>query len=145
MISIQLDGPDNADVRGLLDEHLADMRATSLAESVHALDHSALKKPEIAFRTVREDVVLLGCGALKHLAADQGEIKSMRRVPGGCGYRNLYLESGSDELFAPARRLYCRHGFAECELFAEYVLDPCSVFMQLGFDGDVPAKRLARP
>jgi putative acetyltransferase len=157
MISIQLDDPDSADVQQLLDEHLADMRATSPAESVHALDRSALRKPEIAFWTVREDGVLLGCGALKHLAADQCEIKSMRTVPAargrgiaasllghimtearGRGYRNLYLETGSDEFFAPARRLYARHGFGECEPFADYVLDPNSVFMQLRFDGGMP-------
>ncbi|WP_425861941.1 GNAT family N-acetyltransferase [Arthrobacter sp. TWP1-1] len=158
MISIQLDDPDSADVQQLLDEHLADMRATSPAESVHALDHAALKKSEIAFWTVREGGVLLGCGALKHLGADQGEIKSMRTVPAargrgiaasllgqilaearGRGYRKLYLETGSDEFFAPARRLYGRHGFAECEPFADYILDPYSVFMELKVDGGMPA------
>ncbi len=31
--------------------------------------------------------------------------------------------------FAPARRLYADSGFRECAPFADYVLDPNSVFM----------------
>lgn len=153
MISTQRDNPSLADVQQLLDDHLADMRATSPAESVHALDHAALSQPGVTFWTVREDGVLLGCGALKQLDAEQGEIKSMRTAPvargrglaasllghivaeaRGRGYRHLYLETGSDAFFAPARRLYARHGFAECEPFADYVLDPHSVFMELELD-----------
>ena len=45
------------------------------------------------------------------------------------GYRRLSLETGSEEHFAPARRLYARHGFAECPPFGDYVEDPNSVFM----------------
>ena len=48
--------------------------------------------------------------------------------------RNLervYLETGTEDYFAPARRLYARHGFTECAPFAGYVLDPHSVFMEL--------------
>ncbi len=33
------------------------------------------------------------------------------------------------EGFAPARALYARFGFVECEPFADYVEDPYSVFM----------------
>lgn len=149
MVTIELDDPARADVRELLDEHLADMFATSPAESVHALDHSALSAPEITFWTAREGGVLLGCGALKLLADGQGEIKSMRTTPAARGrgiaallltriladaqergFEQLYLETGSEEFFAPARRLYDRHGFTDCPPFADYTLDPHSVFMQ---------------
>ena len=143
------------DVHELLSEHLADMFATSPAESVHALDHSALSAPSIAFWTAREDGNLLGCGALKLLdspsgPARHGELKSMRTTASARGRgvatrlllhilddarsRNLeriYLETGTENYFAPARRLYARHGFTECQPFAEYRPDPNSVFMEL--------------
>lgn len=150
MIQIERDDPTRADVRALLDEHLADMFATSPAESVHALDHAALSAPGISFWTAREDGALLGCGALKPLAGGQGEIKSMRTTPAARGRgiaalvlarilddarrRNvtlLYLETGSEDFFAPARRLYARHGFTDCAPFADYTVDPHSVYMRL--------------
>ncbi|MCU1445214.1 GNAT family N-acetyltransferase [Cryobacterium sp.] len=150
MVDIARDDPARADVRQLLDEHLADMFATSPADSVHALDHSALSAPGITFWTAREDGVLLGCGALKELAGHDGELKSMRTTPAARGrgiaamllarilaearhrrLETLYLETGAEDFFAPARRLYGRHGFSVCPPFADYTLDPHSVFMCL--------------
>ncbi|POH69646.1 GNAT family N-acetyltransferase [Cryobacterium zongtaii] len=154
MIQIARETPTRTDVLLLLDEHLADMLATSPAESVHAMDHSALSAPEVSFWTAREDGVLLGCGALKQLTPTEGEIKSMRTAPAARGrgiaaallgeivnaarhrrYERLYLETGSQDFFAPARRLYDRHGFTECVPFADYVLDPHSTFMRLDLAG----------
>ena len=43
----------------------------------------------------------------------------------------IYLETGTENYFAPARRLYARNGFTECQPFAEYRHDPNSVFMEL--------------
>ena len=155
MIHIDRDDPARADVHELLTEHLADMFATSPAESVHALDHSALSAPAITFWTAREDGKLWGCGALKLLdsaprSGSHGELKSMRTTASARGrgvatlilrhvldnarardLERLYLETGSEDYFAPARRLYARHGFTECSPFADYVLDPNSVFMEL--------------
>ncbi|NUT72431.1 GNAT family N-acetyltransferase [Pseudarthrobacter sp. C4D7] len=155
MISIDVDSPTRADVHQLLSEHLADMYATSPTESVHALDHSALSVPSITFWTAREDGGLLGCGALKLLDSPAGivrhaEIKSMRTAASARGRgvatlmlrhilddargRNLervYLETGTEDYFAPARRLYARHDFTECPPFAAYAPDPNSVFMEL--------------
>jgi putative acetyltransferase len=155
MISIDRDDPARGDVHQLLSEHLADMYATSPAESVHALDHSALSATSITFWTAREHGNLLGCGALKllespHGPALHGEIKSMRTSASARGrgvatlmlrhilsdararyLERLYLETGTEDYFAPARRLYARNGFAECPPFAGYALDPNSVFMEL--------------
>jgi putative acetyltransferase len=47
------------------------------------------------------------------------------------GMMRLSLETGSGDYFAPARALYRRHGFVECAPFADYRLDPNSVFMTL--------------
>jgi putative acetyltransferase len=151
----QPDDGTGIDVHQLLSEHLADMFATSPAESVHALDHSALSAPSITFWTAREDGGLLGCGALKllHLptgSPTHGEIKSMRTTASARGRgvatlilrhilndaraRNLeriYLETGTGDYFAPARRLYARNGFTECPPFADYTLDSNSVFTEL--------------
>lgn len=44
-------------------------------------------------------------------------------------YQRLSLETGAAEAFEPARRLYAAFGFTSCEPFADYVLDPYSVFM----------------
>lgn len=150
MIRIETDDPARPDVHQLLSEHLADMFATSPAESVHALDHSALSHESITFWTAREDGILLGCGALKTLSPEHAEIKSMRTTSTArgrgvatlvlehlvaeaarLGYERLSLETGTEEYFAPARRLYARHGFTECPPFGDYTLDPHSVFMEL--------------
>ena len=152
-ILIGRDTPERADVLQLLGEHLADMYATSPPESVHALDPAALAGPGISFWTAREDSRLLGCAALKHLAPGDAEIKSMRTAEAArgrgvasallrhllaearhSGCRRVFLETGSHEFFAPARRLYQRHGFAACPPFAGYEPDPNSVFMSLLLD-----------
>ncbi|WP_026554118.1 GNAT family N-acetyltransferase [Arthrobacter sp. 35W] len=154
MIEIAVDSPAADDVRRLLDEHLADMFATSPADSVHALDHSALAAPDVGFWTAREAGQLLGCGALKSLGSRAGEIKSMRTTPAARGrgvaaqllghivdearrrgYESLFLETGTEEFFAPARRLYERHGFTACPPFGGYSMDPHSVFMTLDLSG----------
>ena len=108
--------------------------------------------PEHAGQT-QDELQLAGCGALKQLDSQSAEIKSMRTAESfrrqgiaaamlthlietarERGYQCLYLETGSMAYFAPARALYQRFGFAECAPFADYVLDPNSVFMvkQLG-------------
>lgn len=128
------------------------MRAISPPESVHALDLDGLRRPEITFWTAWSGNALLGCGALKELSPDHGEVKSMRtarahRRSGVAramlahivaearrrGYERLSLETGSMAEFAPARSLYERFGFRYCEPFAGYVDDPNSVFMTRRF------------
>jgi len=150
-VTIGTDDPTRPDVLGLLGEHLADMYATSPAESVHALDPSALAAPGITFWTARAaDGSLLGCAALKQLGPTDGELKSMRtttaargrgigatmlaHVLGAAaerGLRTVHLETGTQDYFAPARRLYERAGFVACPPFADYVPDPHSAFYAL--------------
>ncbi len=146
--AIALDDPARPAVRALLEAHLDDMRATSPPESVHALDVEALRGPGIDFWTLSIDGVLAGCSALRVLTGEHGEIKSMRTVASQRGrgvagalvrhlltearvrgIKRLSLETGSQDFFASARRLYARHGFEVCGPFGDYVLDPNSVFM----------------
>ncbi|NBY16668.1 MAG: GNAT family N-acetyltransferase, partial [Betaproteobacteria bacterium] len=75
---IQIDDPARADVLALLEEHLRNMHELSPPESVHALAVSGLKIADMTFWNVREGDLLLGCGALRQLTLEHGEIKSMR-------------------------------------------------------------------
>ncbi|WP_039915750.1 GNAT family N-acetyltransferase [Cellvibrio mixtus] len=145
---IRIDDLTSPDIAELLNEHLQDMYATSPPESVHALDLDKLRKPEITFWSVWDNNELVGCGAIKELDPTHAEIKSMRssnRFRGkGVGkkmlehillvasqrnYQRLSLETGSQDFFIPARKLYERYGFENCGPFADYKEDPYSVFM----------------
>lgn len=147
-MKIIIDDLRGPEIQALLQEHLDSMQLYSPPESIHALDLEALRRPEITFWTVWENDELLGCGALKELDAQHGEIKSMRtaarhRGKGVAravltqileeasrrGYQRLSLETGTHAAFAPARSLYASFGFTECEPFADYSLDPYSVYM----------------
>jgi putative acetyltransferase len=144
----RLDDLGGAEIRALLAEHLRNMHQLSPPESVHALDLTALLKPDITFWTAWSDRELLACGALKELTPEHGEIKSMRTAAAhrrkGVGramlqhimaearrrsYVRVSLETGSMAAFEPARRLYETFGFTYCPPFADYAEDPNSVFL----------------
>jgi putative acetyltransferase len=147
-MKITLDDLKGPEIAALLQEHLEDMRATSPPESVHALDLDGLRQPNIRFWTLWDGNNLAGCGALKWLDAEHAEIKSMRTAAPykqqgiaskilqhlindakSAGVKRLSLETGSMDFFNPARLLYSKFGFEICGPFAEYRLDPNSVFM----------------
>lgn len=147
-MEIRLDDLAGAEIHALLAEHLQSMHQLSPPESVHALDLSALLKPEITFWTAWSNGDLLGCGALKELTPAHGEVKSMRtasahRRKGVArailrhiiaearrrSYVRLSLETGSLPPFEAARSLYESFGFTYCLPFADYTEDPNSVFL----------------
>ena len=147
-MEIRIDDLTSPEIAELLEEHLRDMYAASPPESVHALDLSKLRKPEITFWSAWVGSDLVGCGALKELEPGHAEIKSMRsanRFRGtGVGkkmlehilqvarernYTRLSLETGTQDFFLPARTLYERYGFEYCGPFADYAEDPYSAFM----------------
>jgi len=45
------------------------------------------------------------------------------------GFTRMSLETGSADFFAPARGLYAKFGFTYCQPFADYTVDPNSVYM----------------
>jgi putative acetyltransferase len=147
-MEIKQDDLSNGEVISLLEEHLRDMYTTSPAESVHALDLTALKSPEITFFSAWIDNKLAGCVAIRRLNSNALELKSMRtstifRGKGvasklllfvlnfakNLGYTCISLETGSQAYFAPARSLYKKYNFVDCEPFSDYTLDPSSKFM----------------
>lgn len=153
--AIAPDSPLRDDVVALLEEHLRDMHATSPAESVHALDPTALARPGTSFWTARDEGShLLGCVALKDLGGGHVELKSMRTATAArrrgvgaglldhvlaeavaAGHTRISLETGVEPYFLPARTLYRSRGFAECPPFGDYVLDPNSVFLTRSLGG----------
>lgn len=149
-MEIRLDDLTGVKIAQLIGQHLKNMGENSPLESIHALNLGQLKSKEITFWSVWEGEQLLGCGALKELDSQHGEVKSMKTDPNHLrkgvarkvlqhiieeakrrGYRRLSLETGSMEAFIPARKLYESMGFRYCAPFAHYVEDPNSVFMTM--------------
>jgi putative acetyltransferase len=149
-MDIRKDGITDPAVIGLLEEHLRCMALVSPQESIHALNLEGLRKSDVTFWTIWDGGDLAGCGALKELDSQHGEIKSMRTAypyqgkgiaklmlqhliaqAKSRGYRRLSLETGSMDYFEPARRLYVGFGFEVCQPFGPYTEDPNSAFMTL--------------
>jgi len=147
-MEIIIDDLSGGEVVKLLEEHMSDMLATSPPGSIHALDHVALKSPEFTFFSGWEGPQLLGCVALKRLNSKHVELKSMRTstsarkmgvatkllshvlsIATETGYESVSLETGSQDYFKPARKLYEKHGFRYCAPFSSYENDPNSKFM----------------
>jgi putative acetyltransferase len=147
-MEIRVDDLSGREINELLQEHLRCMALVSPPESRHALNLDGLRHPEITFWTVWNGSELAGCGAIKQLDPQHGEIKSMRTAYAyqkkgvasqrlkhiieeakRRGYHRVSLETGSMEYFEPARRLYLSFGFVYCGPFAGYKEDRNSVFM----------------
>jgi ribosomal protein S18 acetylase RimI-like enzyme/orotate phosphoribosyltransferase len=117
------------------------------AESNHLLDLDALAGPDIRFFVARVAGQALGCGALRVVAPEYGEVKRMFVSPEARGrklgrrlleaieerarregLRYLRLETGVHQPEALA--LYRSAGFQERPPFGEYRPDPLSVFLE---------------
>lgn len=142
----------------LVAHHKAFCDATGPEESNHRLGLSELDMPEITvWSAASEASNLLGMGALKELSPEQGEIKSMHTAEAARGlgvarsmlgvilaearhrgYTSLWLETGAQEEFTPARALYAAHGFVETGPFGSYQPDPHSTFMTLALTEPTP-------
>lgn len=140
-----LSGPE---IAALLQLHLDEMHSWSPPQSVHAMPIERLRAADVTFYSAWQDDQLAACGAIKHLTADHGELKSMRAHPdwrgAGAGkaildhllhvarqrgYHRVSLETGRPEPFLPARQLYEGRGFTECPPFGNYQADPFSICM----------------
>lgn len=147
-IRTQIDDLSSDPVQALVAEHLAGMHGNSPPGHVNALAIEGLRSPGTTFWTAWKGDRLCGCGALKELGADSGEIKSMRTRPAflrqgvgqavlseimaaarSRGYRQLYLETGTGPAFEAAHALYARNGFSWCGAFGDYRATPFNVFM----------------
>lgn len=150
MIDIVAGGLDEPQVQALLSHHLATVDTDSPREYRHALDLDGLRDPAITFWSAWELDRLLGVAALRELAPDHAEIKSMRTSPDHLrkgvsrallnqilltardrGYTRLSLETGTAPSFDPANRLYEGFGFVDGPVFGGYPDSPHNRFMTL--------------
>lgn len=134
----------------LLDYHFRQMHEISPPGMAYALDAAGLKQKGVSFWTIWDGDTLLGCGALKELAPDWGEVKSMRTAPDHVGkgagaamldhiiavcrargYRRLSLETGTTPSYAPALALYRKRGFQNGATFAGYAESDFNQFLHL--------------
>lgn len=147
-ITITRENPTSADLSLLFERHTAAMHFDTPPESIHMMDAGELDHPDIFFFVMREDGRPIGMGAFKRHDSTLGEIKSMHvlhelRGRGlsrqmlshlmeqakAAGLSRLSLETGTQASFIAAKMLYAKAGFAECAPFADYRLDPNSLYM----------------
>lgn len=147
------ESPLAQDLALLFERHTIDMHADTPPESIHMMPRETLEHPDIGFYTIRDHGRAVAMGAVKRMAPDHGEVKSMhvlaedrgrghsRRMLEALigharaeGFARLSLETGIQPTFIAARALYARAGFRECPPFEGYGEDPNSVFMTLALD-----------
>ena len=147
IVEDDLTGPE---IRSLLELHFRGMLDNSPEGSCHFLDIDGLRQPDVTFWSIWNDRSLAGCGALRELDRDHGELKSMRTSPDHLGqgvgrqllvhiidvarqreYGRVSLETGSSPAFDAARHLYDSFGFDECGPFGDYTPEPFSRFYTL--------------
>lgn len=157
---IEPDRPDAPDVVRLLEAHLRHARAWSRPEDMHALEVDALLGADILFFSARGSAGLLAVGALRPIDAGHAEIKSMHveeqaRGQGigkamlehlvararEHGFARLSLETGMQDAFLPARRLYLDAGFVACAPFGSYQVSDDSVCMTRTLDREEASGR----
>jgi len=141
---------NNLQVDELLKKHFIELRSVSPADSCHVLDIKGLKNSTIKFWSLWENEQLIGCGALKFLEEGHGELKSIRVAESfrkkGYGIKviqhlileaqklnikKISLETGAGNFFLPARKLFEKCGFKNCEPFDNYKENPDSCYMSL--------------
>ena len=139
---------DHPEVNELLTKHFIELRSVSPKDSCHVLDIAGLKDPSIKFWSLWENTKLMGSGALKFLDKDHGEFKSIRvnDIFRNKGYGSkvinhlideakklkisrLSLETGAGEFFLPARKLFMKCGFKDCEPFSGYKKNVNSIYL----------------
>lgn len=152
-MEVKLDDVQSEEVIELLQQHLIGMQAQTPPESVHALELDAYKSSKLELWTAWSDGQLAGCGALKDLGGNHGEIKSMRTKDEylrqgvadvvldtiisyaiNAGMLKLSLETGATIQFSAAQAFYARRGFKACKPFGDYQLDPHSLYLTKAID-----------
>ena len=141
---------DNPEVNELLINHFIELSSVSPIDKGHVLDIPGLKNLKIKFWSLWENDELIGCGALKFLDKEHGELKSIRvadkfrRKGNGIkvinhlidkakklNIKKISLETGTGNFFVPARKLFDKCGFKICEPFAHYKKDLDAHYMSL--------------
>ena len=144
-VTVDIEGPDQDEVIGLIDALDAYQKPLYPLESFHGIDLKELLRPQVLFAVARHSGRAVGCGAVV-VGPEHGELKRMyvdpscrgRGVGGQLlafleetaarqGCRRFVLETGIHQREALA--LYERSGYRRCGPFGSYQPDPMSVFM----------------
>ena len=147
---IEVDDLSCTAVQALLNVHVSEQLSRDEAVFSNALPLEALRSDDVSVFTLWESGQLMGCGAMKELSPEHGEVKSMRvaqafrgkglgaailnhliGVGKERGYERLSLETHPGEYYAAARKLYRQNGFELCLAFGDYKDHPYSIFMTL--------------
>ena len=151
MLKIIQDSPSTPEVSRLLDLHLELMHSVTPPESVYALDHNELSDESVTFWSVWQDSELCGCCALKEHTSQLAEIKSMHtsqnlrgrgvgqamlehiiETSKSRGYKDLKLETGIQDAFVAARKLYEKIWISTIVVRSLIInMDPNSAYMWL--------------
>lgn len=146
-MQITLELPDQPEVIALIAALDAYQGALYPPESNYHLSINALRQPNVLFAVARDARrVAVGCGAVVMLAG-YGELKRMyvdpayrglgvaqqllqnlEREAAQCGCPVLRLETGIHQQRAIA--FYAGAGYAQCERYGDYPVDPLSVYME---------------
>ena len=149
-LEIAEERPTGDDIREVLERHLAFAHEVTPADHVHALDADGLTDPAVTFFAARRGRMIVGVGAIRELASDHAELKSMHTVEAvrgqgvgravlehllavarARGYTRVSLETGTMSAFAAARSMYRSAGFEPCEPYGAYTENPHSVCMSM--------------
>lgn len=151
-MTIEFRRADFADPRlpEFLEAYLDELAPTAPAESRHALDLSGLQQPTVRLFVAYDGQDIVGTGALAAIEPGHEELKSMRTAPASRGsgvasrmlghlladarsrdVARISLDTGTMDFFRPARALYAKAGFVECEPYGRHVLDPNTVYLTL--------------
>jgi GNAT superfamily N-acetyltransferase len=139
--------PDTADAQALIEELEGELAPLYPSESRHGYSIERLLAEAVAFFLIRQDDVPAGCGGIKLVGTEYGEVKRMYVRPQfrglglarqmlnhltdyaqRQGVRMLRLETGIHQ--GDAIRLYEGMGFQQIPPFGEYRADPLSRFYE---------------
>jgi putative acetyltransferase len=147
--------PDTAAAQALIAELEAELAPLYPMESRHGYSVERLLVEGVAFFLIRENGIPAGCGGIKLVVTEYGEVKRMyvRSQFRGLGFAKLMLkhlteyaqshgigllrlETGIHQ--QAAIRLYERMGFQRIAPFGEYKEDPLSRFYEKRIDIEGP-------
>lgn len=150
MVTIAIETPLQDDVRGLVEELNAHLIPLSPLEFQFKMTVEQMAGADTTLFVARNEVgEAVGCGALKVISADEGEVKRMYTRPSVRGQRvgsrlleaitelarskgisHLLLETGTGPGMSEAHRLYTNSGFTESGPFLDYPESEWSVFFE---------------
>src|SRR4051794_29175932 len=84
-LTFHADDLDSIDVQYLAELHYAELQSISPPDACHVLPSVGLRHPAVTVWSAREAGELVGIAALKELAPDHAEVKSMRTASAARG------------------------------------------------------------